>query len=80
MLQTALMCPFPHGHNGLPQKWGVGGILGRMRMSAVRERQLTESGRDLLQHLSAEATRTGVCANHVYILRAAIAESVTSWS
>ncbi len=63
------LCKLPHRPNGLPEGWGIGRLVDVDRMSYVWQGQLTEPQRRLLDDLSAEATRTGVCPNHVRILR-----------
>jgi len=63
-----ILCSLPHGPTGLPKGFSVERILQRVRMSDVWRGRLNESQRRLLDDLSAEATRTGICPNHRYIL------------
>jgi hypothetical protein len=70
----SLLCRLPHYANGLPEKWSISRLLTFDRVSYVWYGQLDGSVRDLLDGLSAEATRTGICPNHVRILRGTIAD------
>ena len=69
----SLLCGLPHTATGVPEKWSIGRLITFDRLSYVRIGFINESGRHLLDDLSAEATRAGVCPNHVRILRGQVA-------
>ena len=73
MLPTAIMCSLRHDHRNLPLGFGIAAISGRIRMSKLWEGQLNGSESALLDGLSAEARRAGICPNHVYLLRSEMA-------
>lgn len=79
-MATAIMCRLPHWPNGLPQGWGLGRLIAFDRLSYVREGFLTGPQRDLLDNLSTEAVRAGVCPNHLRILRGLITEAIADRS
>jgi hypothetical protein len=72
----SLMCRLPHRANGIPEEWLIWRFIGAYCLPSVRERQFTESGRNLLDLLRSEATRAGVCPNHVRILCGFVARAI----
>jgi hypothetical protein len=73
-VETSLLCRLPHDSRGFPKGWGIGGLVHFERMQYVREGNLNGVQRDLLEHLSAEATRNGTCRSHVYFLRSLVTD------
>jgi hypothetical protein len=72
----SILCSLPHGPTGLPKGFSIQRILQRVRMSDVWRGRLDESQRHLLDDLSTEATRAGICPNHRYILCEFVASSL----
>lgn len=70
-----LLCPLPHRATGLPEGWSYVRLSDYLRLSQLRYGRLSGPQRRVLDDLSAEATRAGVCPNHVYILREFVART-----
>src|SRR5689334_25362319 len=75
-MADSLMCRLPHRANGVPEEWLAWRFIGTYCLPDVRERQFTESGRNLLDLLRGEATRAGVCPNHVRLLCGLVARAI----
>lgn len=59
------MCRLPHGPDGRSEERAILRLWESYRVPDVRRGFLSESQRRVLDDLSAEATRAGVCPNHV---------------
>lgn len=62
-----------HDISGLPAGFSFGVLSERVHMSELWKRQLSRNESALLDYLSAEARSAGVCPNHLYLLREAMA-------
>lgn len=70
-----LLCPLPHYPTGLPEGWGLNRLSRAHAVSDVWFRQFDGFIGLFLDYLSAEATRAGVCPNHVFIMRFYVART-----
>ena len=74
-MATEILCSLSHWTTGVPKGWSIGDILRIDRLSSLWRGQSTDARWDILEHLSAEALRAGVCPNHVRILRYRITQT-----
>ena len=77
-MATTLLCKLPHGPNGHVEEWHFTRLRKLDVLSDVWEGRCTESQRDLLDRISAEATGAGVCPNHVRYMRFYIASALAN--
>jgi hypothetical protein len=74
-MASTLLCKLPHGPNGHVEEWHFARLRRNDVLSDVWEGCITGPQRDLLDHLSAEATRAGICPNHVRYMRLYVASA-----
>jgi hypothetical protein len=72
-LQSQIMCTLPHGANGRVEERAILRLWQSYRVPVMRDGFVSESGRKLLDDLSTEATRAGICPNHLHVLRCFVA-------
>jgi hypothetical protein len=77
-MASALMCQLPHSDNGVPKGWTVNGVVQLDRLSCMWRGRVSDVERSFLDDLSAQIAGTGICPNHLRIVRSVVARAIAT--
>jgi hypothetical protein len=77
-MAPTIMCRLPHRSDGRFEERAILGLWESYRVPNVRGGFKSESVRNLLDNLSAEAIGAGVCPNHVRVLCRIVAYAIAA--